>query len=108
LVAAGRPGRALGAAAGALLLAPGAARACAVCYGAASDPVLDGSRWSVVFLLVLTYLLLGGGGVLFVLARRSARRAAAADRGALAARDASTEWPDRDASMREASTRGLV
>ena len=90
---------ALAAAAGGLLLAPAAARACAVCYGAASDPLLDGTRWSVVFLLVLTYLLLGGGGVLFVLARRGARRAG---------RDESTERPDRDASMREASTRGLV
>ena len=88
----------LGVAAVSLLFTPAAARACAVCYGAGSDPMLDGTRWSVIFLLILTYLLLGGGGALFVLARRRARRAAAAR-------------PDRtepDAPFPQASTRGLV
>ena len=88
----------LGVAAGALLLAPAAARACAVCYGAGSDPMIDGTRWSVAFLLILTYLLLGGGGALFVLARRRARREAAV----AAARSES------DAPYPQASTRGLV
>ena len=89
----------LGLGVGSLVLAPAAARACAVCYGAGSDPMIDGTRWSVVFLLILTYLLLGGGGVLFVLARRSARRGT--DGGE--ARPVSD-----DATFPQASTRGLV
>lgn len=103
---------ALAVAAGALLLAPAAARACAVCYGAGSDPMIDGTRWSVVFLLILTYLLLGGGGALFVLARRSARRAAA---GGATGPDAGrtpqpggAARPESAAPFPQASTRGLV
>ena len=88
----------LGVTAGALLLAPAAARACAVCYGAGSDPMIDGTRWSVVFLLILTYLLLGGGGALLVLARRRARREAAGG----------TARTETDAPFPQASTRGLV
>jgi hypothetical protein len=63
-------GVALAAAGGALL--PATARACAVCYGRAEAPVLEGTRLSVVFLLVLTYLLLGGGVAGFLLRRRRA------------------------------------
>jgi hypothetical protein len=57
--------------AGSLLL-PAASRACAVCYGSAESSVLHGTRLSIVFLLVLTYLLLGGGIVGFLLLRRRA------------------------------------
>ena len=57
--------------------------ACSVCWGAAEDPVVAGTKLSIVFLLGLTYLLLGGGvGLLFVV-RRKALRAARA--GAVAA-----------------------
>lgn len=60
-------------------LAPAAARACTVCYGAADDPVIDGTRLSVVFLLGLTYLLVGGGIGMFLLARRHHRLQRRAD-----------------------------
>ena len=56
---------------------PAAARACAVCYGAADDRMIDGTRLSVLFLLGLTYLLLGGGVGMFLLARRRHRNAPA-------------------------------
>lgn len=55
------------------LASPGLA--CSVCFGAADDPMLDGTRLSVVFLLGLTYLLLGGVAGMFVLSRRHHRRA---------------------------------
>jgi hypothetical protein len=53
-----------------MLVSPEAALACTVCYGSAADPVIEGTRWSIVFLLALTYLLLGAGATLFLLARR--------------------------------------
>jgi hypothetical protein len=56
---------------------PAVARACTVCYGAADDAMIDGTRLSVVFLLGLTYLLLGGGVGMFLLSRRHHRNAAA-------------------------------
>jgi hypothetical protein len=84
------------------LLAPRAAHACAVCYGAASDPMIEGTRWSIVFLLVLTYLLLGGGAALFVLARRSSRA-----RGRVPAPDPRTA-PRMARSDMEARMKGLV
>ena len=65
--------------AGTAALAPAAARACTVCYGAADDPVIDGTRLSVVFLLGLTYLLVGGGVGMFLLARRHHRTQRRAD-----------------------------
>jgi hypothetical protein len=55
---------------------PAVARACTVCYGAADDAMIDGTRLSVVFLLGLTYLLLGGGVGMFLLSRRHHRNAA--------------------------------
>lgn len=108
-----RLGSGLGVAVGSLLLAPAAARACAVCYGAGSDPMLDGTRWSVAFLLILTYLLLGGGGALFVLARRRARRDAAGGAvpragGGPVAQTADAARAEPAASFPQASTRGLV
>jgi len=51
--------------------------ACSVCWGAAQDPVVEGTKLSIVFLLGLTYLLLGGGVGMVLLLRRKALRAAA-------------------------------
>ncbi len=51
--------------------------ACSVCWGAAQDPVVEGTKLSIVFLLSLTYLLLGGGVGLVFVVRRKALRAAA-------------------------------
>lgn len=48
------------------------AGACPVCFGEAEAPILDGARWSVVFLGGLVYLLLGGVGTAFWLVRRNA------------------------------------
>ena len=69
--------------------------ACSVCWGAAQDPVVHGTKVSIVFLLLLTYLLLGGGVGMFVVIRRKALRtvstidsaAQAAGAGAAAAND---------------------
>ncbi|HEV8238090.1 MAG TPA: hypothetical protein VGS57_01835 [Thermoanaerobaculia bacterium] len=52
--------------------------ACSVCWGAAQDPVVHGTKLSIVFLLGLTYLLLGGGVGMVLIVRRKALRAAAA------------------------------
>ncbi len=52
--------------------------ACSVCWGAAQDPVVEGTKLSIVFLLGLTYLLLGGGVGMVFMVRRKALRAAAA------------------------------
>ena len=60
-------------------VAPTAARACAVCYGAADDAMVDGTRLSVVFMLALVYLLLGGGVGMFLLGRRHHRTQRRAD-----------------------------
>ena len=48
--------------------------ACSVCWGAAQDPVVQGTKLSIVFLLGLTYLLLGGGVGMVLMARRRAIR----------------------------------
>jgi len=48
--------------------------ACSVCWGAAQDPVVHGTKLSIVFLLGLTYALLGGGVGMVVLLRRKALR----------------------------------
>jgi hypothetical protein len=56
----------------------GSLLACSVCWGAAEDPVVEGTKLSIVFLLGLTYLLLGGGvGMVFVVRRKALRAAAA-------------------------------
>jgi hypothetical protein len=52
--------------------------ACSVCWGAAQDPVVHGTKLSIVFLLGLTYLLLGGGVGMALIVRRKALRAAGA------------------------------
>jgi hypothetical protein len=48
--------------------------ACSVCWGAAQDPVVHGTKLSIVFLLGLTYVLLGGGVGMMLLVRRKALR----------------------------------
>jgi len=48
--------------------------ACSVCWGAAQDPVIHGTKLSIAFLLVLVYLLLGGGVGMVFMARRRARQ----------------------------------
>lgn len=54
------------------LVFAGSVGACPVCFGEAEAPILDGARWSVVFLGALVYLLLGGAGLAFWLVRRKA------------------------------------
>jgi hypothetical protein len=66
---------ALAALAAILALAPAAA-ACPVCFGEADDPVLDGARWSVIFLGGLTYTLFGGAAAAVFALRRRVRAAA--------------------------------
>lgn len=48
--------------------------ACPVCFGETDDPVVDGVRWSMVFLGSLVYLLIGGGFAMVLVLRRRARR----------------------------------
>jgi hypothetical protein len=61
------------------LLLPAQTLACSVCWGAAQDPVVHGTKLSIVFLLGLTYLLLGGGvGMVFLVRRKALRTAAGA------------------------------
>ena len=51
--------------------------ACSVCWGAAQDPVVHGTKLSIVFLLVLVYLLLGGGvGMVLMVRRKHLKNAA--------------------------------
>lgn len=58
----------------AILFARGAA-ACPVCFGETDDQqVIDGVRWSVIFLGALVYVLMGGGVAMFLVLRRRARR----------------------------------
>jgi hypothetical protein len=56
------------------LLIPTQVLACSVCWGAAQEPVVHGTKLSIVFLLSLTYLLLGGGVGMVFLVRRKQRR----------------------------------
>lgn len=56
--------------------------ACAVCYGAADDPVLDAVNLSVIFMLGLVYLVLGGGVTMALLHRRHRSRLAGGSEGA--------------------------
>jgi len=68
--------------------------ACSVCWGAAQDPVVHGTKLSIVFLLGLTYLVLGGGVGMVLLVRRRALRtagASAADSGSLVPPPAGSE-----------------
>lgn len=57
---------------GLLMAAP--AWACPVCFGETEDQVVDGVRWSMVFLGALVYLVIGGGAAMVLVLRRRARR----------------------------------
>jgi hypothetical protein len=56
------------------ILVAAEAAACPVCFGETDDQVVDGVRWSVVFLGALVYVLMGGGVAMFLVLRRRARR----------------------------------
>lgn len=58
------------------LLTAWPAAACPVCYGEAEDPVIEGTRWSVIFLGGLVYLLFGGAAGIVFAQRRKLRRLA--------------------------------
>lgn len=59
-------------------LLPGAARACAVCYGQSDSAMAVGMNWGIFSLLAIILMMLGGVAGFFVfLARRSAALAAA-------------------------------
>jgi hypothetical protein len=58
------------------LLAAAPAIACPVCYGEAEDPMIDGTRWSVIFLGGLVYLIFGGAAGIVFAQRRKLRRLA--------------------------------
>lgn len=62
-----------------MVSALGGLLACSVCWGAAQDPVVEGTKLSIIFLLGLTYLLLGGGVGLVFIVRRKALRAGTAE-----------------------------
>lgn len=68
------------------LLLPAQTLACSVCWGAAQDPVVQGTKLSIVFLLGLTYLLLGGGvGMVFLVRRKALRTVSTIELAAQAA-----------------------
>jgi hypothetical protein len=76
--------------------------ACSVCWGASQEPVVHGTKLSIVFLLGLTYLLLGGGVGMVLLVRRNALRTAAANGAAGGALPlgAAAENPDSTSAER--------
>jgi|GEM_PF-1026167 len=54
--------------------APSSASACAVCQGAAGDPLMDGLKWGVFSLLLVVTAVLGGFAAFFIyLARRASK-----------------------------------
>lgn len=66
---------------GALLVLGAPAAACPVCYGEADSAVIDGVRWSVLFLGLLVYGVIAGGGVLAWAVVRKARAGSGGSRG---------------------------
>ena len=58
----------------ALSMAPRAAWACAVCYGAPGAPQTHGMNLGIITMLGVTGIVLGGFGSLFVCFARRARR----------------------------------
>ena len=72
----------------ALVVAPEALYACAVCYGETNSPLAIGLNWGIASLLGVVLLVLGGiAGFFFYIAKRSARAAS----GALAVDRASSQ-----------------
>ena len=57
-----------------LLVMPGQADACAVCYGAADSPLTEGVNNGILFLLAVVAFVQVGFVALFVSIRRRARR----------------------------------
>ena len=65
------------AAVGAMAAAPGAASACAACYGQSDSPLAEGINWGILTLLIVVTAVLGGFVAMFVyFARRAAAVAA--------------------------------
>jgi heme/copper-type cytochrome/quinol oxidase subunit 2 len=57
--------------------APGAASACAACYGQSDSPLAEGINWGILTLLIVVTAVLGGFVAMFVyFARRAAAVAA--------------------------------
>lgn len=67
----------LGIVGSALSTAPAAA--CAVCYGAAEDPMIEGAQLAIVFMLGLTYAVVGGGIAAALVLRKNARKGESTD-----------------------------
>ena len=62
------------------ILAPGVARACAVCLAGAgpNDPLTDAFSWSIIFLMAMPYTIVGSvAGWLFYNHRRASAKKAA-------------------------------
>ena len=53
--------------------------ACAVCYGAAEDPMIEGTQLAIVFMLGLTYAVVGGGVAVALVLRKNARKGESTD-----------------------------
>lgn len=68
----------------AMVLEPGVASACPVCFGADDGPMLRGSNMGILALLVVTLAMLAAFGLFFV---HLVRRAARADALAQGSRD---------------------
>jgi hypothetical protein len=51
-----------------------AAHACSVCFGPSDDPMIEGTKLAIAFMLGMTYVVVGGGIALAVLHRRRCRR----------------------------------
>lgn len=48
--------------------------ACAVCFGETDSPMARGAEFSILFMLVVTYVVIGGGVAAFLALRIRARR----------------------------------
>lgn len=66
----------------ALALVASPAWACAVCFGNADSPVVEGVEMSVIFMVTITYTLIMGGLGGFLLLRIRARRRLQAEEAA--------------------------
>jgi hypothetical protein len=62
----------LGAAWAGMVLAPGRASACAICYGEPDSPVSQGLTWAILALVMVVMTVLSGAVAFFVQANRKA------------------------------------
>ena len=69
-----RLGQRIGLALATLAVGASPSLACAVCFGAADDPMVGAVRGSILFLLGLTYVVIGGGVALAIVLRRHRSR----------------------------------